>query len=154
MSQELREKMWKSMADSPVVMLGLNNSKEHSEPMYAQLDKDANSAFWFYTTKTNRCAAGGAAMAQFSSKDHKLFACISGNLVEETDPKVVDKYWSKHVAAWYKDGRDDPSLKMMRLDLNDAEVWHADPDFSAIVNLTFGGKIKPEKMGEHQKVPL
>ncbi|GAC32667.1 pyridoxamine 5'-phosphate oxidase family protein [Paraglaciecola polaris] len=154
MSHELREQMWKAMAHSPIVMLALNDSKEHSEPMYAQLDKDANSAFWFYTKQTNRCAQGGAAMAQFSSKDHTLFACISGTLIEESNSDIIDKYWSKHVAAWYKEGRSDPALKMMRFELKNAEVWHADPDFSAMVNLTFGGKVKPGEMGEHDKVVL
>lgn len=154
MSNDIREKMWKAMADSPIVMLGLTDANAHQEPMHAQLDKDANSAFWFYTTKTNRSAAGGSAMAQFVSKDHKVFACISGTLVEETDPKIIDKYWSKHVAAWYKDGKDDPSLKMLRFELKEAEVWHADPDFKAMVNLTFGGKVQPEKMGDHEKVSL
>lgn len=154
MSHDIREKMWKAMADSPIVMLGLTDSNEHREPMHAQLDKDANSAFWFYTTKTNRNAAGGKAMAQFASKDHKVFACIAGTLVEETDPDIIDKYWSKHVSAWYKDGRKDATLKMLRFDLDEAEIWEADADFSAKVSVTFGGKVKPEEMGEHDKVKL
>ena len=87
MSHDIREKMWKAMADSPIVMLGLTDSNEHREPMHAQLDKDANSAFWFYTTKTNRNAAGGKAMAntgavvnikkpQFLSPEQMTHICL------------------------------------------------------------------------------
>lgn len=154
MSTNIRTEMWEAMATSPYVMLSLNAESQHAEPMRAQLDKDAHGHFWFYTNKTNRVAKGGQAMAQFSSKDHKLFACICGTLIEETDPEIIDKYWSKQVSAWYEDGRQDESLMMLRFELADAEVWQVDPDVTGLVKLMFGKKVKPSEMGQHTKIPL
>ncbi len=91
---EIREAMWKAMAASPYVMLGLTGKHQHSEPMYAVLDEDADSEFWFYTKRDNRAAEGGPAMVQFIAKGHDLFACIAGTLTEESDPTIIDKYWS------------------------------------------------------------
>ena len=154
MSNSLRTKMWKAMAESPIFMIGLNKNADHSEPMHAQLDKDASGHFWFYTTKDNRIAEGGKAMAQYSSIDHELFACIGGHLVEETDQDIIDKYWSKKVEAWYKEGKTDPSLKMMRFELDNAEVWTQDPSFVGMLKLSTGATIAPHEMGEHEKLDL
>lgn len=154
MSTNIRTQMWKAMADSPYVMLSLNNESQHAEPMRAQLDEDAHGHFWFYTTNTNRVAKGGQAMAQFASKDHKVFACICGTLIEETDADIIDKYWSKQVSAWYKDGRQDKSLKMLRFELSDAEVWKVDAELSGLVKLMIGKKVDPSEMGDHAKIPL
>jgi len=154
MSNDIRKTMWDAMSDSPFLMIGLDNTLQHSEPMTAQLDENADSEFWFYTTKTNRIAKGGPAKANFVSKDHKVFASIRGTLKPETDEAVIDKYWSKMAASWYEQGRKDPSLLMMRFELDDAEVWISDPSIKGLFKLFTDGKVEPEMMGEHKKLGL
>ncbi|TYK67078.1 pyridoxamine 5'-phosphate oxidase family protein [Colwellia echini] len=152
MSSKITQQMWEEIAESPYLMLSLSRSNEHSEPMRAQLDKNANNCFWFYTTKDNRIASGGNAMAQFVSKDHKLFACISGNLIEEVSSTIIDKFWSKGVEAWYQDGKEDPSLKMMRFELLTAEIWTVEPSVTGMLKLATGVTIKASEMGEHENL--
>lgn len=118
--------MWKEMARSPFLMIGLSNEGRHSEPMTAQLDPDARSEFWFFAERDNRIAKGGEAMAQFVAKDHGLFACIRGTIAEETRPDIFDKYWSDEIALWFEGGRDNPNLIMLRFGLERAEIWQAD----------------------------
>ncbi|MFT3965570.1 MAG: pyridoxamine 5'-phosphate oxidase family protein [Sphingobium sp.] len=154
MSDTIRTEFWKSLENSPFLMVHLTADHAHSVPMTAQLDKDANHAFWFYTAKDNRLAAGGPAMAQFASKGHDLFACISGTLRVETDPEVIDRYWSNHVEAWYEGGRNDPKLLMLRFDLDDAEIWTADLGVKGMFKLMTGRHITPEETGKHAQVAL
>jgi len=154
MSSRIAKAMWEAMAESPNVMVALNKANGRSEPMHAQLDKDADGHFWFYTTQSNRIAAGGKATVQFVSKNHKLFACITGELEEETNPAVIDKYWSNAVEAWYENGRQDASLKMMRFNLDDAEIWSVDPTFKGLFKLMSGVSLDPEEMGDHAQVQL
>ncbi len=154
MSSDIRTTMWKAMADSPNVMVSLTANDEHAEPMHAQLDKDADSEFWFYTTKDNRIAQGGKAMVHFAAKGHDVFACIRGTLVEETREEIIDKYWSKQVAAWYDEGRKDPSMMMLRFELDDAEIWDVDASFKGMFKLMTGKTVDPEEMGDHDKVNL
>ena len=93
-------------------------------------------------------------MAQFASKDHYLFACISGALVEETDPAVIDRYWSNEVAAWYPEGRNDPSLLMLRFELGTAEVWLADTSIKGLFKMLLGGDVRREQKGKHAEILL
>ena len=154
MPDDIRKTMWEAMADSPYLMVGLVADGEHSQPMTAQLDEDAHGKFWFYTNKQNRLAGGGRAMAQFASKGHDVFACISGTLVEETDPAVIDLYWSNQAAAWYEQGREDPNLLMLRFELDDAEIWEADLSVKGLFRLMTGHRIREEDAGEHAEVQL
>lgn len=150
----IREEMWKAIADSPFMMIGLSERNDHSLPMTAQLDPDANGNLWFYTSIDNRIAAGGSAMAQFVSKGHDLFACISGTLVHETNPAVIDRHWSKQVEAWYDQGRNDPALKMMRFELDDAEVWTAHLDLKGKFKLVMGKSLDANESGDHATFKL
>ena len=142
------------MADSPFLMVGLTGDDAHSEPMTAQLDKHADSEFWFYTKKDNRIARGGPAMAQFVSKGQDLFACIKGRLTEETDPAVIDRYWNKQVEAWFDGGRDDPKLLMLRFDLDDAEIWESDRSATGLFKLLTGTRVTGDEVGDHADVKL
>lgn len=152
--QEVRDRMWKKMAGSPFLMVRLDNSDDHAEPMTAQLDEDANSAFWFYTSKDNRIAPGGPAMAQYVSKDHKIFACIRGTLRQESDPAVIDRYWNNAVEAWFEHGRQDPDLLMMRFDLEDAEIWEGDESLTGKFKMLTGATIQPSEAGRHVEAQL
>ncbi|URW75498.1 pyridoxamine 5'-phosphate oxidase family protein [Sphingomonas donggukensis] len=151
---QIKQDMWKKMADSPFVMIGLTGDHQHSAPMTAQLDPDADGKFWFYTSKDNRIAKGGAAMAQFVAKGHSLFACLAGTLVEETDEAVKDKYWSKQVEAWFEGGRQDPNLLMLRFELGDAEIWESDMSVGGLFKLMTGQTIDPQQAGSHAEVAL
>lgn len=151
---DIRHRFWTELAQSPFLMVGPQGSHEHSLPMTAQLDPGANHCFWFYTTKDNRLAAGGSAMAQFSGKGHHLFACIDGTLTTETDPAVIDRYWTHDVASWYPGGREDPNLLMLRFDLGHAEVWIADMSLGGMFKQMFGGDVRAEMRDKHVEIPL
>lgn len=152
--REVRERMWEKMARSPFLMVALIGGDQHSQPMTAQLDEDVEGRFWFYTQKDNRLAPGGPAMAQYVSKDHKIFACIRGTLVEETDPAVIDRYWSNQTEAWFAGGRGDPSLLMLRFELDDAEIWEGDESALGFFKMLTGQKIEGGEAGRHVETVL
>lgn len=154
MSDEIKSQMWHAMASHPNVMVSLTQSDAHAIPMRAQLDDDVSGELWFYTSKGNRLADGGPAMVHFVSNNHNVFACIRGTLEKETRDEIIDKFWSKPVSAWYEQGREDPDLLMLRFDLEDAEIWEADPGIKGVYKLLTGKKIDPDEMGEHETVSL
>ena len=154
MSKTIRKEFWKALEKSPVLMVKLEDANHHALPMTAQLDKNADSAFWFYTTKDNRLASGGPAMAQFVAKGHDLYACVSGNLVQENDPAVIDRYWSKQAEAWFKGGRHDPNLLMLRFELDDVEIWTAELGVTGLFKLMTGKTVNPDEAGRHETIDL
>ncbi len=150
--KELKEHMWKRMTDSPFVMIGLTGGGQHSEPLTVQLDKDQVDTLWFFIGKDNRLAAGGAAMAQFVSKGHDFFACLSGTAKIDNDAGMIDKLWSKQAEAWFPGGKTDPNLALLRFDIADAELWETDLSISGKLKMVFGGTIKPGEGGSHAHV--
>ena len=149
MDKKLREEFWHSFEKSPFIMLRLENHGGHAEPMTAQLDKDAHHTIWFYTSRQNRVATSGKAMAQFAGKGHDIFACLSGTLVEETDRARFEKHWSKQVEAWFPGGKNDPQLIMLRYEIDSAEVWSVDPSLIGKFKLLTGQDVAPSEIGDH-----
>ena len=149
MNKEIRDEFWHAFEDSPFIMMKLDASREHSEPMTAQLDRDAHHAIWFYCSQDNRIAAGGPVMGQFVAKGHDVFACLAGNIAVEEDRAVFEKHWSNQVEAWFPGGKTDPKVMMLRFDIADAEVWTSDFSLKGKVKLLTGKTIEPGEAGEH-----
>lgn len=149
---KLKQDLWKRMASSPFLMVGLTQAGQHSEPLTAQLDPDQVDTLFFFVGKDNRLASGGPAMAQFASKGHDYFACLSGTAQIDGNPALIDKLWSKQVESWFPGGKADPNLALLRFDIDDAELWEADMSLSGKLKMIFGGEIKPGEEGSHARV--
>ena len=149
---ELKEKFWKALADSPFLFLQLDTAPDNAVPMTAQLDADANSAIWFFTTRDHTLAGGGPATATF--KSHAMFARFSGTLTKETSSERLDKQWSKTVEAWFPGGKDDPNLLMLRMDLGQAEIWNSDLGFIDNARMLLGFDVRDKAREEHLETTL
>ncbi|WP_375396950.1 pyridoxamine 5'-phosphate oxidase family protein [uncultured Sphingomonas sp.] len=150
-THEIKQTMWDRMAQSPFVMVGLEEGG-HSEPLTAQLDRDQVDTLFFFIGKDNRLAGGGKAMAQFVSKGHDFFACLAGTVAVDNDFAMIDKLWNKQAEAWFPGGKSDPNLALLRFDIDDAELWESDVSISGRVKMLLGGTIKPSEAGSHARV--
>jgi general stress protein 26 len=65
------------------------------------------------------------AIATYVSKDHKLFASIHGTLHLSNDRQAIDRLWNPMIASWFKDGREDPDLALLRFETTSADIWEA-----------------------------
>lgn len=122
----LQERLWRELEHETIGMLGLVGGRpHHMQPMAVYADK-ANHAVWFYSNKNSdlaREAEGHDAMLCLMAKDMEFQACLHGKLSLSHDQSKIDQYWSPFVAAWFPDGKDDPGLTLIRMDLEDARVW-------------------------------
>lgn len=150
--RELKTDLWKKMADSPFLMVGPADGSAHSEPLTAQLDEDQVDTLFFFIGRDNRVANAGKVMAQFVSKGHDFFACMSGSARINDDRALIDKLWNNQVEAWFPQGKDDPNLALLQVDIDSAELWETDMSLSGRVKMLFGGTIKPSESGSHAKV--
>ena len=134
---ELKKLFWKELQGSPFVMLGLQGVEDsRTRPMTAQVDvpedgdKDDGGRLYFFGSKTETLvtAMGQShkAVATYASKGHDLFAHIHGQLVLDQDRAVIDRLWNPFIASWYKDGKDDPDLALIRFDTSEANIWKAE----------------------------
>lgn len=153
-THELKQKFWKALADSPYTFLQLDAEPATAVPMTATLDRDADSAIWFFTKKDHALAAGGPATATFVGKGHQMFARFGGTLATEHSRDRLDKQWSKQIEAWYPQGKEDPTLLLLRMDLGQAEIWNSDLGVIDEVKMMLGFDVRSEAKDEHTKAPL
>jgi general stress protein 26 len=152
--EELREKFWKALSSSPYVMLQRDADLDSAAPMTAQLDEDADSAIWFFTSRDNRFAAMGPATATFSSKGHDVFARFHGQLVEETDRAKLDKHWNNFVEAWFPGGKDAPNLLFLRMDLGEASIWAGELGLIGTAKMALGMDVTNDIKGGYTQTQL
>jgi general stress protein 26 len=152
-AKELRTKFWTALADSPFVFLQLDSDPQTAVPMTAQLDKDAASEIWFFTGRDHPLARMGPATAAFVGKGHDMFARFNGTLSEETSRERLDKHWSPAAESWF-DGKDDPNLLMLRMDLGQAEIWNADLGLIDTAKMLMGFEVEEEAREEHVETAL
>ena len=143
-----REQLFDEIDRIHAGMLGVEGSHMHMQPMAPQLDRES-ATIWFFTRNDTEIAttAASGARAHFCvvGKDHDYHACVTGRLSVRKDPVKIDEYWSSVVEAWFENGKDDPALTMLALEMDDAEIWA-----STGSTLKFGweiakANIKPEE---------
>lgn len=147
--QEVAAKFLAKLNDSPFIMIGLTDG-EHSEPMNVKTDEAQPNALFIFSGKDNRIAKGGEAMAQFVGKGHDFFACLMGDVSEETDRATFDKLWDNRVEAWFPNGKADARLN--RFDVRSAELWETDVSVTGRLKMLLGGTINPAESSSHAVV--
>ncbi|MFC7537671.1 pyridoxamine 5'-phosphate oxidase family protein [Sphingomonas sp. GCM10030256] len=135
--QEIKALFWKELGSSPFVMLGLQGVEDSlTRPMTAQIDapdgadKGDGGTIYFFGAKSEQLVrniqTSHRAVATYAAKGHDLFAHIHGTLVLDNDRQVIDRLWNPFIASWYKDGKDDPDLQLIRFDTDRADIWKAE----------------------------
>ena len=144
--QELEARLWKALGKDRTVMLGATGVAPR--PMTAMAEDD-HAPLWFFTASDTELAEsldgsrGHAAIATFAARDHDLFATIGGQVVIDNDRATIDRLWNPFVAAWFKGGKDDPKLRLLRMDAAVAHVWLNENSLLAGVKLLLG--VDPKK---------
>jgi len=156
--QELEAKFWSALKSDRTMMLGLDGVEDgHARPMTAQIEKE-RGPIWFFTVTDNAIVQqlehGNRAIATFTSKGHDLFATVHGRLSVDTDLAVVDRFWTRFVAAWYEGGRDDPTLTLLRLDAQQAEILEESSSLVAGIKMLFGADPKQDYKDKVAKVRM
>ena len=153
-NQELEQKFWEALDDSPFVMLGLQGVDDaFTRPMTAQVD---DGKIYFFANRTEDLVKGmqrsKRAILTYASKGHGLFASINGTLDLSNDRAVIDRLWNPIIASWFKEGKDDPDLALIRLDAPRADIWEADTGstLKAAVIKLFGGEPGKEHEDENR----
>lgn len=156
--RELEEKFWKALEDDRTMLLGLDGQEDgHARPMTA-LSEERRSPIWFFTSTDNALVkqlgtGSGRAIAGFASKGHDLFASIRGALRVDTDRTVIERLWNPFIAAWFE-GKEDPKIRLLRLDAEDAEVWMDASSMLAGVKMLLGADPKKEYRDKVGRVDL
>jgi general stress protein 26 len=157
-ARELEEKFWSALKSDMTMMLGIDGAEDgHARPMTAQIEGERSPIWFFTSTKSalvRNLATSSRAIATFTSKGHDLYATMHGSLTHHNDRAVIDRLWNPFIAAWYKGGKDDPELALLRLDAEKAEIWEDGSSLIAGIKMLLGSDPKKDYKDNVAEVDL
>lgn len=156
------EKVWKLIDDIKIGMMTTIDGEDSlvSRPM-ATMQVDQDGYLWFFTKKNS------PKIDQISDNKHKVnisyadtddasYVSVSGQAEEIDDRAKIDELWSPVAKPWFPDGKDDPSLILLKVHIDKAEYW--DSTSSRMVRLFEMARAiltgDTYKEGENAKVSL
>lgn len=99
----------------------------HSRPLATQ-EVEFTGELWFFTQdpseKVSDILVNPQVNAAFESG--KGYLSIAGNAELVHDRSKVDEYWSPAVEAWFPEGKDDPTVALIKVRPVSAEFWARD----------------------------
>ncbi len=153
--QSFRDDFFRALKSDRTVMLGLDGvDAGHTRPMTAQFESESGP-LWFFSSRDNRLVqqlqTPRTAIAAFASKDHEMFASIEGELAIDNDRAVIDRLWNAFLSTWY-DGKDDPNLVLLRLDLRSAEIWKSEHSLLTGIKTLLGFDVSNDRADQVKQV--
>ena len=155
---ELARSFWEHLSSDRIVMLSTDGAPPR--PMAAQFEELPGPLHFFAGTDSDLIQASdpngtprGAAFT-FQAKGMEFWASISGMLAQTDDPATIDRLWNPMVAAWFPEGRDDPTLRLLRFDAHEGELWGDASNLAVMVKAAFGRDVTADYQDKTAHVRL
>lgn len=96
----------------------------HSHPMTPQQVDDTGDA-WFFLDNTSETATNLAKdnRVNLAFGDDSSWLSVAGNGTLHQDSAKTDDLWNPMVEAWFPDGKDSPSLRLLKVESTSAQFW-------------------------------
>jgi general stress protein 26 len=132
----------------------------HSRPMSSNGDIDADGDIWFFTNasshKVSEIAKRPKVNVNFSDPDNQRYISVSGTAQLVRDRAKIDELWRPEFKIWFPEGKEDPEVALLRVNLEKAEYWDS-PSSTIGYALSFVSSLvtgKEPDFGENKKVDL
>ena len=91
----------------------------------------------------------------YSGEKH-LFVAMTGRAAISNDRALIGALWSPIYKAWFPEGAADPSIRVLRIQIKEAEYWNASSSsivrhLEVFARAATGGKTP---VGEHGRITL
>lgn len=130
-----------------------------SRPMSTQ-KFEFDGDLWFFTSdnthKAEEISKDDRVNVAYSAPDSNRYVSVSGRAGIVKDRSKIEEMWSPALKAWFPEGLDDPTLCLLKVEVENAEYW--DAPSSKLVQLA--GFVKAlatgteMTYGENEKIDL
>lgn len=97
-----------------------------SRPMYTQ-QLEFDGELWFFTSddsgKVAEIQADSDVNLTYAEPKDDLYVSVSGKADLVRDRSKIDELWNPSLKAWFKGGKDDPHIALLRVTVTEAEYW-------------------------------
>ena len=132
----------------------------HSRPMSSNGEIDLNGDIWFFTGvsshKVSEIEKLPKVNVSFADPDNQRYISITGKAQLVRDRNKIDELWKPEFKMWFPEGKDDPEVALVRINLEKAEYWDS-PSSTIGYALSFVSSLvtsKQPELGENRKVDL
>src|SRR6185295_14215623 len=130
----------------------------HSRPMSANGEIDPNGSLWFFTGASSHKVSEVAKLPKvsisFAEPKSQRYISITGVAQVVRDRKRIEELWKPEFKMWFPEGKDDPEIALLRIDLVKAEYWDS-PSSTVGYVLSFVSSLvtgKQPDFGENKKL--
>jgi len=106
------------------MLLTRDGDQNHARPMAVAEIETANT-IWFVTSsdspKVEEIRADSRVSVTFQSE--RKFVALSGTSAVVRDRARIDALWKEAWKVWFPNGKEDPSIALIRVTVEDAEFW-------------------------------
>ncbi len=130
----------------------------HSRPMATQKN-EFNGELWFLTRDDTGKAFDihhDAHVSLTYADGKQTFVSLTGRANLSRDQEKIDELWNAMYTAWFPQGKEDPSIRVLRVLVDSAEYWDAPSsalvrNFQILLSAVTAGSTK---VGENETVNL
>ena len=153
------QKIGKLVKDIRIAMLTTAEADGtlRSRPMATQ-ETDFDGTVWFFTAadspKVGEVEHDQNVNVSYAKPDDQTYVSLSGKARLVRDSQKITDLWNPLLKAWFPNGKDDPNLALLRINVEQAEYW----DSPSGTLVTLAGFVKAAvtgtqiKGGENEKV--
>lgn len=156
---EARNKVWEMIKDIPIATLVTqdDDGRLYSRPMGTH-QKEFEGQVWLFTSldspKVKAIRNNSHVLLSYAEPGDNNYVSINGTAMVTQDKAKIDELWNEALRAWFPEGKDDPSIALIGVTVEEAEYW--DNPSSTFVHLYGYAKSlmtgTPPKGGENERV--
>ncbi len=161
MSQKLEKiKKLRSLIDEVNVAM-LNSLKAdgefYSRPMNTmKLDDDGNLYFFSdeHTPEEHDIKVNNKVSVTYTNPESNTYIALSGLLFLANNQEKINELWVPAMKAWFPEGKEDPNLTLIRVEVLKAEYWDtASSNMVVLFNMLKAiVKGKTYSQGDHERI--
>jgi general stress protein 26 len=131
----------------------------HSRPMGTQ-EKEFDGTLYFLTGKNSHkleeLRQDSHVNISYANPDSNQWVSVAGIASASHDQQKIDELWSPFHKAWFPDGKEDPNIMVIRVEVHSVEYWEATSSkmvqVAGLVKSLVTGK--PYRPGENKTINM
>ena len=103
-----------------------NNEYVHAVPMSRQEVDDEGNIWYLFSSESDtfkNLQENNKVSVLFSQPSDYNFLNINGTAEISVDQERIEKYWNNFVEAWFEKGKEDPRIRVLKVNVQDANYW-------------------------------
>lgn len=102
------------------------NNNLHAVPMSRQEVDDEGNIWFLFSSESEthqNIQKNNHLSVLYADINNYNFLSINGTAEVSRDKERIDKYWNKMVEAWFEKGKEDPTLRVLKVVPSEAHYW-------------------------------